>query len=99
MTSDDRHFVIHANVAKADAGLRLGSKVEVLSVPGDPERVEVRGMSRGGRKITKYIATHRLKNFRAQWTHRPLCMCWATREEAERVIADRLERTSSPKDT
>lgn len=82
-------FGIVANVAAADSCLRLGARVVVLSIPGNPDHLLVRGISRGGRVVTKYTAWRRLKNYRVAWVYdHPYG--FATREEAECVIAARL---------
>ena len=72
----ERHYVIYANVSAADSALRLGAKVLVMSAPGDPDNIQVRGLSRGGRNITKWTKRSRLKNFRVGWRqHAGDCAC------------------------
>src|SRR5579872_523818 len=57
-------FGIVANVI-SDNALRTGAKVHVIALEAD--RVEVIGISKGGRKITKYIACKKLEKFRAAY--------------------------------
>lgn len=59
-----------ANVV-SDRVLRVGAKVWILGWNGDAENAQVRGLSRGGRMVTKYIRLKRLKNFRSSWI--PVC--------------------------
>lgn len=85
-------YVIVANVALPDSCLRMGARVVVCSVPGNPESVRVRGLTRGGRRVTKYTRLRGLTNLRAAWEHDPRdeWMMFATKADAERVIAERL---------
>lgn len=86
------NYVIVANVALPDSSLRMGARVVVLSIPGNPERVRVCGLSRGGRRVTKYTRTRGLKNIRAAWEYGPAhdgCT-FATKEAAEECIAARF---------
>lgn len=85
-------YVIVANVALADSCLRMGARVVVCSVPGNQKNVRVRGLTRGGRRVTKYTRLRGLKNFRAAWEYDPHdeWMMFASKADAERVIADRL---------
>lgn len=87
------NYVIVANVAAADSSLRLGARVIVLGVPGNPDHVRVQGLSRGGRAISKWTMSKRLKSIRPAWEHRPPETCtlsFATKEEAARYIAARF---------
>jgi hypothetical protein len=60
------NFGIVANVVQ-DKSLRNGAKVWVLDIYGDGASVRVRGLSKGGRRITKFIHIKRLMNFRPEW--------------------------------
>lgn len=62
-------YGIVANVCETDSCLRMGAKVWVVGgwSGGGFERVVVRGKSRGGRTIEKYLPIARLNNFRAAW--------------------------------
>jgi hypothetical protein len=68
-TSPAGRYVIVANVALADSCLRLGARVVVLSIPGNPDRVRVRGLSRGGRRVTKYTRARALRDVRVAWEY------------------------------
>jgi hypothetical protein len=84
-------FVIVANVAAADSVLRLGAKVVIEEVNGDPSHVRVRGCSRSGRVISKFLPLKRLTNLRPKWDHET--ESWhkfETREQATEYIAARL---------
>lgn len=83
-------YAIVANVDAADSALRLGARVVVHNIPGNPEHIFVRGLSRGGRVIMKWTSRARLTNFRSAWIHRAPPLWFASREEAEKVIAQRL---------
>ena len=85
-------YVIVANVALADSCLRMGARVVVCSIPGNPDRVRVRGLTRGGRRVTKYTRLKGLSNIRTAWEHDPYdeWLMFATEADAERVIAERL---------
>lgn len=89
---NEGRYVIVANVALPDSCLRLGARVVVCSIPGNPERCRVRGLSRGGRRVTKYTRTRGLKNFRVAWEHDPHDEWYGfdSKEAAERVIAQRF---------
>ncbi len=83
-------YVIVANVASTDSALRLGARVVVEWIPGNPDHAQVRGLSRGGRRITKWVLTKRLKNFRVAWEEKPRWPTYDTKGAAEAVIAARL---------
>lgn len=84
-------FVIVANVAAADSALRLGARVVIEEVNGDPDHVRVRGISRSGRVISKFLPLKRLKNLRPKWAHTTEAWhTFASREDATRYIAERL---------
>lgn len=59
-------FGLVANLV-SDRALRTGAKVWILGWNGDAENAQVRGISKGGRTITKYIRLKRLEKFRAAW--------------------------------
>jgi hypothetical protein len=86
-------YGVVANVELPDSTLRKGARVVVLQQPGSADRVLVRGVSRGGRVVTKWTRLRGLKNFRVAWIHDPV-MTWPTREAAAEV-AERL----SPKES
>lgn len=78
----------------SDRSLRVNAKVWLcLWTGGSPDRPVVRGISKGGRTITKRIATKRLRHLRAAWIPPKLRdevgMVWATKEEAQ-TMADGL---------
>jgi len=62
-------WIIVANVF-GDKVLRNGATVTVLGVHGDMEGIKVRGLSRGGRKVTKYTRIKRLRSWRVKWCHK-----------------------------
>lgn len=64
-----QEFGVVANVACVDRVLRTGAKVWVLDGWGGGgwERLKVRGLSRSGRKVTKWIPIQRLTKFRRAW--------------------------------
>lgn len=90
------NYVIVANVMAADSCLRLGARVVVLSIPGNPAHVFVKGLSRSGRVIRKWTMRHRLHNFRAVWTFKPEWSAFETKESAEREIAARFGSPCTP---
>lgn len=65
----DLAYGIVCNVAETDRALRHGAKVWIVNGTGGAgwERFVVLAMSRGGRRITKWVLTTRLNNFRAAW--------------------------------
>lgn len=84
-------YAIVANVALPDSCLRTGARVVIHGIPGNPERVRVRGISRGGRAVTKYTRTAGLRDIRAAWEHAPPFGCsFASKDEAERCITERF---------
>ena len=92
-------FCIVANV-KTDKALRTGAKVYLLRANGSANSVEVSGLSKCGRRITKHIPYKRLTNFRAafipphmQVGKGPWCFtvgCWWTEKTAAQDAADKL---------
>lgn len=84
-------YAIVANVAGADSCLRLGARVVVRCIPGNPAHVQVEGLTRGGRRVFKWVPSSRLTNIRAAWENRPPFACsFETKDEAERCIAERF---------
>ena len=59
-------YGIIANVIN-DSVLRTGAKVWIHFCNGDAEYPNVSGLSRHGRRITKYISYKKLTNFRVAW--------------------------------
>ena len=88
-------YAICANVCEPDRCLRMGARVWVEVVSGGaPERAQVIGWSRSGRRIEKIAAIHRLRNFRAKWVPEPLrslVFFLRSKEKAEQRAAE-LER-------
>jgi hypothetical protein len=80
-------YVVVGNIASADSALRLGARVVVEWVPGSPDHAQVYGLSRGGRRIRKWVPVNRLKNLRIAWEHKPRWVSFKTREEAEALLA------------
>ena len=86
-------YGVVANVIAADSCLRMGARVVVEWVPGDPDKAHVRGLSRGGRRVSKWVATKRLGNFRVAWIAKPEWATYSTREEATEKVLSRLIST------
>ena len=61
-TDNDTEIVV-ANATKHKY-LRRNAHVRILQVPGDPVRMFVIGLSRGGRKIETWVNTKNLANAR-----------------------------------
>lgn len=83
-------FGLVANVV-SDRALRTGAKVWILGWNGDAENAQVRGLSKGGKVITKYVRLKRLEKFRAAWI--PECRrkdVWATFQWEDKSHAARL---------
>lgn len=59
---------IFANI-HGDRLFREGAKVQIRVWRGDYERAEVRGLSLGGRRITRYVRRELLSNVRPAWVH------------------------------
>lgn len=59
-------FCIVANVV-SDKVFRVGAKVYIVRANQGADNAEVIGLSRGGRRVNKYIPYKRLTNFRAAW--------------------------------
>ncbi len=59
-------WIIKANIVQ-DKVFRDGAKVLILDIPGGKESLQVRGMSKGGRMVTKWVQINRLKNFRPEF--------------------------------
>lgn len=81
-------YVVIGNIYLPDSALRMGARVRILAVPGDPAKAFVRGISRGGRVIDKWIASSRLRRLRVAWEPKPKkrqeWVTYETREEAAR---------------
>lgn len=62
-------FGIVANVKGDDRQLRHGAKVWLVDGTGGEGwyRFVVRGLSKHGKTIEKWVPTHKLENFRAKW--------------------------------
>lgn len=78
---------IVANVCDSDSALRLGARVWIVNPFSGWHTgfVEVRGISRGGRTIQKWISRQRLQNYRSCWL-RPdtrWIFGWPSRGDAE----------------
>ncbi len=58
--------IVVANFKISQKWVRKGAKVFVISMPGDPENVEISCTSRGGRKIRIWTRTKNLFNARIQ---------------------------------
>ena len=87
-------YGIVANAVK-DKVFRQGAKVWILRWNGDFEHVIVRGISLGGRRVTKYTPFKSLHNYRAAWipptVAEDVCATWATKEAAQKA-ADNIAR-------
>ena len=59
-------WIIKANIIQ-DKVFRDGAKVLILDIPGSKESLQVRGISKGGRMVTKWVQINRLKNFRPEF--------------------------------
>ena len=64
-----KEYGVVANVMEPDRVLRNGAKVWIMHGWGGGgwERLKVRGLSRGGRTVTKWVPIERLSNFRRAW--------------------------------
>jgi hypothetical protein len=84
-------FGIVANVI-SDHAFRVGAKVRIAALNGNPSSVEVTGLSKSGRKITKYIQFKRLENFRAAFIpehqRKNLYIYWNDKDAANAVAKD-----------
>lgn len=91
-------YGVKANVKAPHRFLRFGGLCWVsLTNPGwAGAKIDVIGMSRGGRKVNTWVDARDLTNFRAGWTrpfdasywagrpsYSPYPMTWDTREEAQ----------------
>ncbi len=59
-------WIVKANIIQ-DKIFRDGAKVLILDIPGSKESLQVRGLSKGGRIVTKWIQINRLENFRPEF--------------------------------
>lgn len=92
-------WVIVANVKGHHRVLRTGARVEVTRMwsGGGLERVEVRGLSRGGRRVNIWINAKRLRNVRVGWSNQHLALRF-DRAEAERyaeILRFRVDSTDA----
>lgn len=99
MTAADQEFSIAANVVEVDKVLRKGAKVWLTGgwMDGSYERVMVLGLSRGGRRIEKWLSLHKLDRFRAAWVpeaQRPDVQHFRGAKEEMQVRADALSVTA-----
>ncbi len=61
-------YGIQANVLETDKVFRTGAKCIIeIGTGGTALRYQWRGMSRGGRMVSRWCATHRFHNFRPVW--------------------------------
>ena len=78
-------FGIVANVV-SDRAFRTGAKVRFIASGSNVGSVEVRGLSKNGRRITKFILMKRLRNFRAgfipECLRNDVSLFWLTKAEA-----------------
>jgi hypothetical protein len=81
-----------ANV-HGDKVLRDGAKIWILWWNGGgPDRVKVVGISKGGRRVTKFVPRKRLSNVRAAWIPKHIkCYKAWSKEYADKVAATFLE--------
>lgn len=83
-----------ANVV-SDHALRHGTKVRILSAHDDAMNVEVIGLSKGGRRITKYIQWKRLTNIRASFLaecyRKDTCLWWTDKKAACDVAVELMQ--------
>ncbi len=89
-------YGIKANVI-TDRALRVGASVVICFCNGDAESPFVSGLSKGGRKISKYTKYSKLGSFRAAWLHddSDVAMKWGSKAEAEIAalqLADKWSR-------
>jgi hypothetical protein len=97
-------FGIVANVVETDRLLRKGAKVWLLGgwSGGGFERVTVRGASRSGRPIEKYMAIVKLENFRPAWMPEHLrdkaTYFLGTRDQMEQRIEGLVERVATERE-
>jgi len=89
MTNTDRYGIVANNVN--DRVLRRGARCRIQQLGGGGNSIFVRGLSKGGRRIEKWVRLSKLENFRVSWVHeseRNVCVL-RSKEEAQ-TIADNL---------
>ena len=83
-----------ANVM-TDHVLRTGAKVNVIMYHGYIGRVEVMGLNKSGRRVTKHMAWKRLTNIRSAWIPEHLQketrVWWKDREDADKAALELTE--------
>lgn len=78
-----------------DSVVREGSKCWVAANYCDTPRQNVRVRSRGGRWVEKYVAMHKLRNFRAAWLPPTMRHTWTSDDrKAAEQLALRLDRAA-----
>jgi len=60
-------WIVKANIIR-DKVFRDDAKVLILDIPGSKESLQVRGLSKGGRTVMKWVQISRLRNFRPEFT-------------------------------
>jgi hypothetical protein len=92
MTDKPERWCVAANMRAGDKVFRKGAKVYFLMTSGLFERAMVRGQSRGGRWVTKWVDLRQLSKLRAklsppgavyEWS-------WAETKEVAQANADEL---------
>jgi hypothetical protein len=66
MVTGQASYGVVANFSVSDHCVNHGAKAWVLRNPQDG-RLYVRVLSRGGRRINRFVALWRMENFRAKW--------------------------------
>ena len=92
VSTRDGGYALVANIAWSDSCLRTDARVVVLQAGGDGRAVQVRGVTRGGRVVTKWVARKRLDRVRVAWiaSSRDLAdFLRATRKDAVAYGVDR----------
>ena len=82
-----------ANV-RGDRVFRDGARVWIVLVPGSPENMDCRGLSKGGRRVHKWVASKLLSNPRPRMSVEPVHVTGAyhaTRDDAAKT-ADHVAR-------
>lgn len=87
-------FGLVANVV-SDHVLRHGAKVRIIRAYGSAVNVEVVGLSKGGRRVTKTLQWKRLTNIRPAFIpevqREETCLWWNVKEEAAAVAQELTE--------
>ena len=89
----EERWGIAANVID-DKVFRRGAKVRVWHNVGDSMKNQVRGISKGGRVVTKWLPIHRLEKFRARFSANPDrdFAGWYKSKDAANAVATNLNR-------